>query len=134
MIRPYHILRTCFPLAEGSFEAVLSSQAALEQACPDLPAFVALLQNSDPIGRLGNYKAIYVISATFGGFTPILGANPTQGQIDVPETGRTVEVKTYASMDLPMETIYDFIDRMADIHPWEHPPVELSTVQLWFPH
>ena len=133
MMKPYRIMRTCLPLLHGRLDELMSSQADLEAACPGLRAYVELLRGSDPIGRLGQYNGIYVVSPTFGGFTPIAGARPAQGEIGIPETGHTVEVKTYAGMEVSMDTIQGFIGRLVDLHPWEHPPIELATVELWMP-
>lgn len=104
--------------------------ASLSAACKTLPKVLDLLERSSPIGCLGRYASAYELSIGLEGFTPLEGANPTHGEIGRRESIATLCLKTYAPGDTSQESIEAFIRALVDIHPWEHPAIEVHRAQL----
>jgi hypothetical protein len=99
-------------------------------ACTTLPKLLALLNRSSPIGCLGQYSSTYELSIGIEGFTPMPGAHPTQGNIGVPESVASICFKTYVPGDTEQHSIEKFLQSLVEIHPWEHPLIEVSRVNL----
>ena len=132
MITRMRIIKTYIPF-EGNATPELESLEVIEASCPALRHLLDLLRQSDPIGRIGQYAAVYGVAFTAGGFTPLPGSNPVQGSIGETEYARTIELTTYAASDIPDETVKAFIEKMAGIHPWEHPVIDVYDTGMWMP-
>ncbi|RFU49165.1 hypothetical protein [Paraburkholderia sp. DHOC27] len=103
---------------------------SLSAVCQTLPKVIDLLERSRPIGCLGHYAAAYELSIGLEGFTPLEGANPTQGEIGQRESVPTLCFKTYAPGGIAQEKVEAFLHALISIHPWEHPAIELHRAQL----
>ena len=102
-----------------------------------LTEIVDLLKESAPVGCMGNYAAVYACSESTGGFTPLAGANPTKGIVDLDEACSDTIFTTYAAAHVPPEAVERFVDKLVHIHPFEHPLIEIyreGKVYLWTPN
>jgi hypothetical protein len=117
----YHIIRTYLPESWDDEEESY------------LPRVLKLLRASDPVGRIGNYAAVYEIVLGNKGFTPLEGAKPPKGTIDTPARVLSHAFTTYVSATIPEETVEKFIEDLAALHPWEHPVIAVEPVKLWVP-
>jgi hypothetical protein len=131
MIVSFKRIRTYLPLPNG--QPANTSAQALEAACPCLKEVLALLHASDPIGRVGQYAAVYGASVAAGGSLPLPGSNPVGAEINAMESACAVSFSTYAAASVPLEAIQAFVERLAELHPWEHPVIEINDIALWMP-
>jgi len=103
--------------------------------CPFLKGAVELLLNYDPIGRVGNYKGVYELSTAIECYTPDDGSDPGEGTIGVEELMKVITFTTYCDKRIVNDNqIEIFINKLAEIHPWEHPVIQLhgnGTIKMW---
>lgn len=117
-------------LSGGKFEQgyVMSDICDVLKLSPALEGAHKLLQQSDPIGRVGHYRAVYHLSHSIEAYTPDLGSNPGPGEVGIEELMHSISFTTYAFSDLvDRETLIRFAQKLANIHPWEHPIIEISS-------
>jgi hypothetical protein len=94
--------------------------------CPALRDAHALLLESDPIGRIGNYRGVYELGLGLEAYTPDVGSNPGHGVVGIEELIRTITFVTYCDINATSyDYIVKFIEQLAKIHPWEHPVIKL---------
>lgn len=115
---PFVIIKTSLPRDDHGGAALLHK-------------IVELLKQSQPIGCVGPYAAVYDLNETIGGWTPLPGAQPTLGTIGTDEQCASWMFTTYADAAIPKDKIEKFIADLAAIYPWEQPLIELTTSQLW---
>ena len=131
MIVSFKRIRTYLPLPEGALPD--NTAEALEDRCPSLKQALALLRESDPIGRVGQYAAVYGASTASGGSLPLPGSHPVDAEVNAMESACAVSFSTYAAASVPLEAIQAFVERLAALHPWEHPVIEINDIALWMP-
>lgn len=101
--------------------------------CKILPKIIELTKKSDPIGRTGDYVGVYGLFLRSGGFTATAEADPVKGEPGSSEEGLCYDFITYAARSVSAEELSAFSDRVAAMHPWEHPTIEITDIKLWMP-
>ena len=101
--------------------------------CKILPEIVKLTRESDPIGRTGAYIGVYGLFLRAGGFTATREADPVKGEPGSNEEGLCYDFITYAARSVTIEELSVFSDKIAAIHPWEHPTIEITDIKIWMP-
>jgi len=135
MIEQYRI-STSFPVIEnpsylvngGHTEQglIMLNRKEIVKCCPALKDAHKLLLKSDPIGRVGNYCGVYELSVGAEAYTPDTGSNPGEGVIGVEEIMRVIFFNTYCNVEATSyKDVVTFIDKLAYVHPWEHPVIKL---------
>jgi hypothetical protein len=97
---------------------------------------IRLLSASDPVGRVGDYVAVHNTVVGNEGFVPLQGANPTKGTSGVAEICPSLIFTTYAERGVSEAQVEEFVDKLANIHPWEMPVIEVirdGRSSMWEP-
>ncbi len=114
-------------LASGTdFEALLGLGTPMDK-------ILALIQASAPIGRLGQYDGVVEISPGFEGFVPRMGSKPRHGASGKFSTVPSLSVLTFAPLDTPPPALERFLQQVIELHPWEHPIIQVEKRQVWVP-
>ena len=129
----YKIIRTYIPIDAPSGWQWPGSKRRIVEMCPSLSKIIYHVQNNDPIGRVGNYGGVYEIGMGLEGYVPLDFSHPTLGQKGASEETFSISLSTYASNDISEAIVSDFVEGLADIHPWEHPVIEIVKIHLWVP-
>lgn len=134
-MRSYSRIKTSFPVTEqpayflsgGHCEQgyIMLDADTIFKACPDLKNAHQLLLSSDPIGRVGNYKGVFELIPAVEAYTPDEGSNPGEGIVGVEELMRIIIFKTYFDPTISADLVDLFLQKLSDLHPWEHPLIEL---------
>lgn len=136
MLKRTTTIETYIPVTKPEVITNSATEEQLIEAAPALGPILSLLRQSAPIGQVGNYIGVYEISNGVEGFTPKAGANPTLGELDLPEATASLRLKTYVPGGVQSTVIAHFVQKLAAIHPWEHPIIEVqgnSGLLLWMP-
>jgi len=131
----FYKIQTSFPvekeinyfLNQGHEEQgyIMLNQEEIFNSCSTLAKISQLLKNSDPIGRIGNYRAVYELGMGIECYTPDNGSNPGQGTIGMEEYMRVITFVTYCNPKITnMNQVENFINKVAEAHPWEHPVIQ----------
>ena len=134
MLNSYITIKTYLPVDLSVVSQRPISEKLIVDTNKHLSNIVQFLRESDPVGRVGNYSAVFEIGFGVEGFIPLKFSNPTQGQGNDLEETPSISFTTYASSTLSKGIIHTFVDRLADIHPWEHPVIEIASIELWMPN
>lgn len=134
MLQKYYIIKTYIPVDLAVNTGWPISKQHIVEMSSSLREIIILLQDSDPVGRVGNYQAVYEIGLGLEGFTPGVGSNPTLTQNNDHEETPSVSFTTYVSCDVSEVTISNFVQCLSTIHPWEHPIIEIFDSKLWVPN
>ncbi len=134
----YGRIKTSFPLIEkpaafiqgGHIEQgfIMLHKEKIVELCPYIQQASQILSNSEPIGRVGNYRNVYYLELGLEIYTPDNGSNPGKGFIGVEELMQVLIFTTYYEQSSPgvEHAINRFVDNIIDIHPWEHPIINVS--------
>ena len=133
MLQPFRLIRTYLPVQGGNLPEALKSEDGLRAISPAFGPVLELLRRSDPVGRVGDYAAVWGAHPAPGGYIPLPGAHPAQGQVGAPDGGLAIAFVTYASDEVAEEAGEAFIEALAEIHPFEHPVIEVVPIELWMP-
>ena len=121
------------PLESDADESSSLIPSHATKNCHALSKMIQLIKDSDPIGRTGNYIGVYGLFLRSGGYTPTLDANPVKGEACKDEEGLCYDLVTYADKSVTSNELSLFSDKVAQLHPWEHPTIEISEIDLWMP-
>lgn len=114
---------------------VMLNKEKIINDCPFLKDAIELLLNSSPVGKVGNYKGVYELGIAIECYTPEEGSNPGEGIIGVEELMKVITFTTYCDKRIVNDKqIEIFINKLADIHPWEHPVIQLhgnGIIKMW---
>ena len=99
-----------------------------------LAKIIELMKDYIPVGRVGTYDGVYALQENTEGYCPGEESNPAYGQ-----RGQSVQcpgrvLTTYAPEDIEKSVLQDFISHVVEIHPWEHPLIEVYDklgVRIW---
>lgn len=94
---------------------------------PWLEKAYTLLQTSDPVGRVGKYTAVYQLGLAVEGYTPGEGSDPGVGVIGESEIVKTITFLTYVDKEIVSEEkLHKFLGELCELHPYEHPVIEVG--------
>ncbi len=131
-----YIVRIYLPISsDDSGNKPLNSSQELRKGQKALSEMLDLIAQSDEIGRLGSYDNVYELSMGEEWYTPLHSAKPTKGREGVESGGKVIVITTYA-VHVNFHEIENFIDKVANKHPWEHPVIEClgpSGPMIWMP-
>lgn len=130
----YRCVVTYFPILHQQNIGALSScpdMDTIKAVCPKLSEAIEMLENDLCIGRVGNYIGVYEVSKGLESYLPMPNAQPQLGQQGIRSSVATLLFKTYAKAS--KEVLDEFVEKLAQIHPWEHPVIEVSEIELWEP-
>ena len=99
-----------------------------------LTKIIELMNDYIPVGRVGAYDGVYALNENMEGYCPGENSHPAHGEIGqhVQCPGRVLT--TYAPEDIERSVLQEFINNVVEIHPWEHPVIEVhdkSGVRIW---
>ncbi len=121
------------PLENDADESSSLMPSNAAKNCHILPKIIDLIKESDPIGRTGNYIGVYGLFLRSGGYTATPEADPVKGKPCEDEEGLCYDLVTYADKSVNIDVLSDFSDKVAKLHPWEHPTIEMTEIKLWMP-
>ena len=107
--------------------------SGLNEICPSLQACLSLLGRSQPVGVLGTYSSVFEIGFGFEGFRPEAGADPRLGSIGKQEVTSSICFTTYHLGGDEKGAVDAFVFELSNIHPWEHPVIEVMKGGVWVP-
>ncbi|MEE9339455.1 MAG: hypothetical protein V3U87_15380 [Methylococcaceae bacterium] len=134
MIELFKIIRTYVPADLTTATKWPMSEKLIVEMCPSLSDIICLLRKRDPVGRVGKYIGVYEIGFGLEGFVPVRFSHPTLGQGNQSEETPSISFTTYVSDQVSDDHIGEFIEILASYHPWEHPVIEITPIQLWMPN
>lgn len=85
------------------------------------------------IGNIGQYSGCFAIYHGAGGSIAGPRSNPHTGKIGSTCYGPCSFLTSYGPITIPYEEVVSFCDELAEIHPWEHPTIEIEKTFLWMP-
>jgi hypothetical protein len=97
---------------------------------PAIAALLAAIEHSTDIGNFGRYTGVCEVTVGLEAFTPQAGADPTLGRAGERTVSPTATLTTYVSADVGDERLGELIGRLAELHPWEVPVIEVATIRL----
>ncbi len=132
-ITSYYKIVAVLPLDNDQSQNASLLPYKAREVCSSLNPIIELFQKSDPIGRTGDYTGVFGLNLRSGGYVADENANPQKGQVGSSEEGLCYEFITYARGDTEIKTIETFADKLAALHPWEQPTIEISAIDNWEP-
>jgi hypothetical protein len=126
MLQEFVRLAVYIPVDEGTQDADLTAVSAVAE-------ILRTFRESGFAGSVGAYKAVAEISSGVETFVPTADAAPTHGVADLASTVPSARLVTYIPAGTPGEELDRLVGAVADVHPWEHPLIELDRVSLWMP-
>jgi hypothetical protein len=131
------VIRIYVPLEmEEMSDGLAQSQGTLLSRSPYLSKILDILATSEEVGRLGNYCSVYELVDGEEWYTPTQSAHPSLGRPEVESGVRIAVVTTYA-VGVSRPQIEEFLEKVVNAHPWEHPVIEYFSSEgslVWFPH
>ena len=126
MLQEFVRLAVYVPVDEGTQDADLTAVSAVAE-------ILRTFRESGFAGSVGAYKAVAEISSGVETFVPTADAAPTHGVADIASTVPSARLVTYIPAGTPGEELDRLVGAVADVHPSEHPLIELDRVSLWMP-
>jgi len=83
---------------------------------------IALIQQSEPIGRVGTYSGLFEKTASVEGFNSMVRND---------QRAAGICITTYAGSKVDAEVITQFVENVTKLHPWRQPIIEVQDVQMW---
>ena len=134
MINAYKVIRTYIPINVTPPKKWPMSESQIIEISPPLSQIIDYLRDSDPVGKIGNYGGVYEIGLGLEGYVPLKFSHPTLGNKNTSEETPSISFSTYAANTVKKEVISNFVEGLASLHPWEHPVIEIVSIQLWMPN
>jgi hypothetical protein len=100
-----------------------------------LREILQVIEASSMVGRLGNYAGLYELSQGEEWYTPQSGAHPHLGRPGRESGVSSIIITTYA-VGIERKQLEAFVERIARVHPWEHPVIECFGPEgplVWMP-
>lgn len=108
--------------------------AQLIASDPALAAVVAVIDRHTADAPLGEYASVCQYALASGSYIPQTGAHPTVGSAGARSVGRAVHVTTFLiKSSFDQTRLETFLNDLYDVHPFEHPILELTETVLWLP-
>jgi hypothetical protein len=120
------IIKTYLPIKPDHINIGIFDKVTIQKCCPQLNLITDLIKRSSPIGKVGFYEGVFEINLGFEGFTPVLGSHSTLGKVGDDVLTPSLQLTTYASEQIEKTKLETFLMTLEEIHPWEHPIIELS--------
>ncbi len=123
----FRVLRIHCPVSKVGLARLQAGEAEAIADEGALAAIVAIVRDSDVLGRIGAYRGVFELGFALEGFVPGDGAVPTTGRIGAAEIVPCAVLKTYAAIDADIDAA---LAAIVAAHPWEVPVIEIGEVML----
>jgi hypothetical protein len=128
--RTVKVLRLSWPVAAGTFAALMSGDATALETDPWFAKLLGPLRASNPLGDFGAYQAVAEVSPCWELFKPTPEARPTLGEPDAAQVSTNLMVTVHVLGNTSEEQFEALLDALMAGHPWEVPVIEVSEVRL----
>lgn len=132
----YHRVTIALPLRQN-FNSV-SAQGCVftrEWIIDAAPAAQPILQAMEQAGvsQVGHYEGVYHAWLVSEGYMPTAGACPTEGEIGQHSVVPSLKMQFFVPATMPKDQFDQLLKYVWDIHPWEHPMIEVEKISLIHP-
>ncbi len=121
------------PVSSSTLAALGAGHPEAVRNDPQLRPLLDFLEGSAEFGRLGPYAGVSETLLGVESFTPLPAASPTLGHPGQRSHSPTAVLVTYAPGELAPDRLEEALQRLAALHPWETPVIEVTRVELLRP-
>lgn len=124
--RDARAVRVHCPISEEAYAALGRGDATALADDSVAGPLLAILRGDGPLGDFGLYRGVAAIIPAIETFVPTAAAEPADGSAGQPNHVAMAVLHSWIDAAMPDDAIAALVGRIAAIHPWELPVIEIG--------